>query len=454
MTNILFCLHADRAKTPERLQFLEAVQATLTAQNSPLKIIVFNESGWESSKYIQIQNASDWPALETRDASRQLKTHLTKALGSKSGWWLKQATDEGVVKFGDRDRAAQIFLRKFLSFTQIFEQTDAKHVYLWNAFNSFHRVLRTLVERKGGTVSFFHDGVIPGSLSIDFDGEMGESWVAREPERLLSVPVTEGDLERAQTYLAALKASAVTRHAPNPGVDLKGALVAAGLNNKPLILYAGQNDWHAGIQPDSKARRHHSPLYATSTSALPDLDKAASALGAAVLFKPHPNDRDRLVFLKDGPLKQTLILKDCDMAEAMDMASVIVTIASQTCYGAAMMGKPVVMLGRNQITAKGMTLDLTSRSDLQSMLGKAMQSHDPAGQEQALIKHIAQLNAAYLYHFKQLPGEDPENESYFTQGPAEFAERLTAQASGAKADSLIASRLVTKSQQKQPVQPV
>ncbi|MEO1641706.1 MAG: hypothetical protein AAFR74_00115 [Pseudomonadota bacterium] len=430
---ILFCLHAVQKTNPERIAFLEAAQQTL---GRDLRLAVFNESSTAESNILTVVNASDRGGKPGRaGAAERLKAKLKAEFGGRANWWLKEATDEGFLKFGDRDRAAQVFERKFNAFLSTMDEFQPSHVYLWNAFNSFHRVLRGWLEAKGIPTAFFHDGVIPGSLAFDFDGEMGESWVAREPQRLLDVPVSEAEMAKARAHLTWLIENNINRHPQKPGVDLEFALEEAGDLDKPLIVYAGQNDWHAGISPDGPRRPLHSPLYKSSFEAVADLDKAAGEMGAFVLYKPHPNDRDPYLFLRGGKFKNTLILQACDLNECLERAAVIVTIASQTCYVAAMRGKPVVMLGRNQFSGKGMGVDVSDRATLRAGLERAIQDHDAEQQFEAFARHLAQLDKTYLYDFQTLDDE------YFQYKPSAFAEVLRAQAGGASASELIDMRL-------------
>ena len=300
------------------------------------------------------------------------------------------------------DRNVTRHVRLTNSFLAALETHAPDHVFLWNQFNALHRHFAHILDLRGIPRSFFHDGLLPGSIAMDLDGEMGESWIARDPERFQAIPVTSDDRGRAADFLAHLKTMDLHRHVQVDGVSVQEMIAINRRHDRPLVFYAGQADWHAGLRPDGPDRALHSPFYKSSLEALADLDRLAGEMGFYLLFKPHPLSRDRHVFLAAEDYPNTLILSSVTLQSCIDAAQVVVTIASQTCYVALMAGKPVVMLGRNQLTGKGLTYDLQARDALADTLLRALS--DPLGADRAenLADHVARLEQIYLFDYGTL----------------------------------------------------
>lgn len=310
------------------------------------------------------------------------------------------------------DRQAQLVE----GFVACLDRERPDFVYLWNQFNAFHAIAAQILDERGIRKGFFHDGVLPGSIAFDIDGEMGLSWVSREPQLLTGIAVTDDDVERADAYLSGI--GDVQRHPQVESVNLAQALQLRGLDKKPAILFAGQNDWHSGIKPESPMRVAHSPIFKGSIDALADLDRYAGERGYAIIFKPHPLSRDKFAFLDADRYPNTLVLASTSLNACIGRARVVVTIASQVAYGAVIMEKPVVMLGRHQISGKGLAYEAQTRATVFSVLDAAMKDARRIERRRELSRHAAQMERAYLFRF------DPEGHSFFRRGPEGAAKFL------------------------------
>ena len=412
--NILLSAHFDQLKNPERIAFLEKVHANLPPG---VKLIAFNLSGQATASFQVIMGYDEKPKPFT-NARDRLRLRLLSLLGNRAGPLYEHAISELTALGGNPDRHIMGFLRRVERFVEAVEKHRPGYCYLWNQFNAFHNVAEAYLRDRGINVGFFHDGVLPGSIALDFDGEMGGSWVSIRHDELNQIPITDAQLAAARDFLRMVTDKSLSRHKQVEKILVAEAIEAAGLGGRKMIFYAGQNDWHAGIQPDGERRLIHSPLYGSSLEPLHDLDRLARLNDWVVVFKPHPLDRDKYSFLRADEFSNTLILASTDTNVCIDRCDVFMTIASQTCYTAALRGKPVVMLGKNQIVGKGITYDVESREVLQEKILIALQ--DPLGSSRSvqLARHAAQLERAYLFDFGFL-----ENK-FYTRGPREFAQLI------------------------------
>lgn len=430
MRHIMLSAHFDTAKTPQRIAFFERVQAALPKD---MAFVGFNLSG-EAKASFDIVVGYDAKPESTRDAADRLRNRITALLETRASSIFDHAIGEITALGGNVNRQIMGFVAKIDRFVSTLDHYKPEHCFLWNQFNAFHCFAEAYLRQRGIGVSFFHDGVLPGSIALDFDAEMGGSWVSARPELLTSVPVGDDHLAAARQFLQWANTQNLSRHEQVEKILVRESLDLAGFAGKKVIFYAGQNDWHAGIQPDGKRRMLHSPLYTSSTAPLADLDDLAVRNDWAVVFKPHPLDRDKYVFLRADEYRRTLILVSTDVAACIAAADVVVTIASQTAYVAAMAGKPVVMLGKNQLTGKGLTYDVNHASELEEKLRLAMEDPLARTREIDLARHAAQLERAYLFDFGLYDNE------FLGRGPRDAA-RLIAYAVGRPPEETIAAIL-------------
>jgi hypothetical protein len=398
MQTVLFSALFGISERRERIAFLEKLQ---THMSPDIQLVAFNTST-ETESDITIINTSTnlkpnfsdiqgaFNTLVEQTCPDQLQTLTTHLLGEASNLSRKYNNN----------------LKRHIRLTHCFiaalDEHTPSYVFLWNQFNALHRHFAHILDARGISYGFFHDGLLPGSIALDFDGEMGESWVTQDTEKFQNINVSSENRGRAQGFLDALALRNVARHTQQDDISVSDALEAIQKNDRPIIFYAGQVDWHAGIQPNGPERLCHSPFYTSTLEALAHLDAAAGRLGAFIVFKPHPLSKDRYTYLEASDYPNTLIINSTTLESCMDAADIVTTIASQTSYVALMAGKSVMMLGRNQITGKGITYDLTSRDGLEKLILTALQDPLAETRRDMLADHVARLEQAYLYDFDTL----------------------------------------------------
>lgn len=409
---------------PERIRFLHELKAAFP---EPVNFVVFNTSETVEAAF-PVVNAARGLNPQLADPLATLEELLRKHCPDNVEVLLDHA--RGELSFGYRifDRLIRNHVRMILAFCRALDTHKPDYVYLWNQFNALHRTFEAILKRRGIAMGFFHDGVLPGSIALDVDAEMGEGWIARDPKKFMSVKVNDAQIARAAEFMAAQAGSQNNRHPQVEEISVSQSLRLARLHDRPAMFFAGQNDWHAGIKPKSPARAFHSPFFAGSVEALIALDELAGRIGMAIVFKPHPLSRDRFAFLRAQEFPNTVILQHTSMNTCLDLCDITVTIASQASYVALQEGKPVVMLGRNQLTGKGLTYDVRSADSIKTSIEAALV--DPLAETRAhdLAVHAAQLEQAYLFDY------GTENAGFYTRGATEMARVMRMSLHNPKAD--------------------
>ena len=414
MTNILFsCIFDPLKVSPNRLRFVQELQ---DACGKDWNFYILNRGGILNAD-LPVVNVAELRSSESEAPEDEMIELLAEHVPDDARLLLKQMVGElnkVPTRYNNRVEHSLKLVRAFLDYL---ERVDFDVIFLWHQYNFFHRFAAAVAKKRGIKVIYFHDGVLPGSLSIDVDGEMGESWVSQPASLIRKVQVTSAEITRAKAYIQNVANETFgQRHEQKEKILVEAAIKLKKLNNRPLIFFAGQNDWHAGLKGDPSRHAIHSRLRLDTVTALEHLDRMAGKKGYTILFKPHPTGYENDLFLQNDRFPNTVILSNTDIGKCIDVADIVCTIASQTSYLALMQGKKIVMLGRNQLSNKGAAYEVGSLDALEDVFDQALKGLDVSIRERAFAKHVAQLEKAYLF------SSDGDNSSFFRRGSQAAAE--------------------------------
>lgn len=399
----------------ERLAFMSKVAGALSGD---VRMVILNLARTVKGD-VDIINAVPKGSLSKAPPRVQLQEALQQNVPARAAWFEAQALGEFEVNGHVNEGQIATLAERIKAFQRALVLHEPDHVFLWNQFNVFHRVAAEMLTARGIGYGFFHDGVLPGSIALDFDAEMGASWLAQQPERFLQIPVSDEDLARAEAFLDGLNDDeASRRHVQQDGIDVSGALELRGLGDRPVVFYGGQNDWHAGLRPKDAETALHSPIFDDSEAAFGALDKLGGEHGFAVVYKPHPLTRLPYLFLEADAYRNSVILNSTSINACFEAAGLISTIASQLSYLALFQDRPMLMLGRNQISGKGMTYDAESLDSLPGKIDEGWADPLAGSRRGALLRHVAQLEKSYLFDY------GTGNGGYYRRDFASFARAI------------------------------
>jgi hypothetical protein len=268
---------------------------------------------------------------------------------------------------------------------------------LWHQFNAWHYSLPEVLAAHGVPFAYAEYGALPGTMAFDRDGQMALSAVAKAgPESYAEV--SADDLERADRALEHLRAARTMRRATDARSPLPDDFAEARRDGRRAIFYAGQNDYASGMLPESLPEaKEHSPFFRDTGDALEELLRIAEAEGFAVLFKPHPLDRRDFAAIAERHRGALFLTRDADVYECIAQTDATATILSQVSYLAALLGKPVALLGRNPMSNKGCAHEAGSRAGVRDTLNAALNGEAADAQRDAFRRHAAALLRDELY---------------------------------------------------------
>lgn len=269
-------------------------------------------------------------------------------------------------------------------------------VVIWNAFHPLSQAAAEAAALAGVPVIHAEFGLLPGTINIDCQGQMGESAVLTEADKFNQMPVDDDALLRAADMLDFLRETGMNRRVQHEEGDLSHRIASAA-EGRPIVLFAGHNDFSSGVMPyDARAQSGHSPHFRTSNDAAAFMHDLAVEQDWLLVNKPHPFNL-RAGGLEDGP--NCLSLGDENINACIDAADVTVTVLSQTNYVSLIRKTPVVMLGRNQANGSGAVHVPETRADIADAIRAALDAGFSNSEEAAFLSHVARLSKSYLYRY-------------------------------------------------------
>ncbi|NBI58714.1 hypothetical protein D3Z53_11745 [Lachnospiraceae bacterium] len=278
---------------------------------------------------------------------------------------------------------------------KILETLNPKFIISHPLFTVQHLILQELCQLKGIPLISTHQGVLPGTLSFDIDGEMGKSLPSVYSKEFTELPVDKNELEYAERVWNYLYKSRLNRKIQPKNNCMEYVLKHIN-RDKPTVFFAGQNDILSDMVPyREETKKYHSPIFRSSIEAGIYIAKLCKRRKWNYIYKPHPMCV-RLEKKEDFP-GNTIYIESGDINDLIDISDVVVTILSQTNYITMIRHKPVVMLGFNQSKGKGCTYEAFEKNKIEDAIQRAIRDGFTEDQRQAFLVHIAQLIKYYLY---------------------------------------------------------
>lgn len=288
-------------------------------------------------------------------------------------------------------------------------------VVFWNQFKPENRISR-IFWGDAPRYYFLHQGLLPGSISLDKCGQMAESEIMNN--QFFSMEFSQADLEITVRYLEFVRNRQVNRKVQPEKGNVGRALDDKGFSPDDTVFYAGCNDYESGLFPRFCRRSlMHSPFFGGSLEALWSLCSACKAIGVNVLFKPHPLIRYSWKDLNSFErISNLVIVRQANIFECIELTFATVTLFSQAGYHALIQEKPVLCMARSPLNTSRAIYNLESRGHLQSVLLNMIKNGLSPYMKKSFIQHVTGLRKYYLFAYWD------GYESFFDKGLDELVE--------------------------------
>lgn len=273
--------------------------------------------------------------------------------------------------------------------------TNPRAVLLWHQWNSLMTLGRELCLSSGIPSFFIHEGMLPGTMTIDAKGMMAEAECAGIS---LAETVSNADLfVAARQTIQVIASEGMDRKPQSDSLATVAFIERMRSNGRRIILYAGSNDWQSGILPlDHPNAKLHGGGYEDSTAALAELVRVAAERDIFVIHKPHPN----LLATRSGIEADNLVeVFGGRSVELVRLTDATVTLVSSLSYISMSLGKPTVLMGANTLSGSGAVFEAPRDVSLGKVLDAAMSVKQQAECQGAFVDHVAALLEGHLYRY-------------------------------------------------------
>ncbi len=258
-----------------------------------------------------------------------------------------------------------------------------------------YEMIGHLGKQNGVKMVYVHPGVIPGTMSLDVDGEIGASLPALYPDKFSKLPVDSEELRQANRIINYIEATGANRKVlvKNDALQEIRAKISP---NKKTILFAGQHDVCSYMIPHTQeAKDYYSPIFEKSIDAAVCLANLCERNGINFIYKPHPD------YIREDEIKKlpssAIYVEKINLHELIDYSDLVVTILSTTSYNALFRETPVLMIGYNWLKGSGCTYEAFEEKLIEDQMLFALKNGYTKEQKENFVRHIAVCLKYYVY---------------------------------------------------------
>lgn len=320
-------------------------------------------------------------------------------LPSVPDWIFADCEKGAIAEYDCSPRAARALANMvYLFFSEALDFYSPNVVCLWGLLSPLGKMVKNICAWKGLPVCSLEWGILPGTVSYDFCGHMGESWVTRNADFFNSLPVDESDCQKAQAYLDIAQDPELSRNTPKElSPDVVERLSQLKREGKNIVLYMESNSAHSGnTLADVEIAKLHSPFFQDDADAYDAVLRVCKKHDWHILYKPHPISLTRGI--------RTQIDADCTtvlycggLSEAVSYSNCSLTLVSQGAYISLIQKVPTIMLGINQLNGSGAAYVLDKEEHLEQLLVTALEDGYTLKQQECFQKHVSRALKYYVY---------------------------------------------------------
>jgi len=246
-------------------------------------------------------------------------------------------------------------------------------VLVWNGMLSQRAVIASLAREAEIPVWYCERGALPGSWYADPIGINGGSSLVQDPlpprlHQALSAPLDEDQVRLIRNEIDANARAGASAWGQPP---LKGAKAWRKKLNIPpeacILFFPLQVDADTNM-------RFFSPHFGSSLDALRAICNACHNTHEwFILAKPHPKGNCPPELVTQTVGTQGGCVADINLHDAIELATLVVTINSTVAVEAAWSNKPVLQLGCGALSGKGIVSEYDPATPMAAQLADAIQ---------------------------------------------------------------------------------
>lgn len=231
-------------------------------------------------------------------------------------------------------------------------------VIIWTEYFPLVQIYKIICKYFNIPYLIAERGLLNGTLMIEKNGIYGKSHLT---EKNISEVKKKFSNKYIYNYLNFFENSKPLWEQP---INSKNINLIKSIDKKK-IFFAGTNEiWH-GFYP--YVNKETSPVFKSHLLALKYLSKIVKKYNnIELIFKPHP--RDRVFPLVAELVPKNVMIVNEDARQLIKECDIFITISSSLACDALIMAKPVILLGKFDLSGKNCCYEIKKKEDIDKLI--------------------------------------------------------------------------------------
>lgn len=319
---------------------------------------------------------ANWLVVNPKEVSQKLSSQaiflpdfhgaVSAALSVEEKRWLeelKQRKKDGYSK--EIDEQIQNMLVYYNSIIRILQP---QKIVFWGNWSLESYIVKYVAQKNGIASGYIEHGWLPGTYQIDPRGIMGQGELAVHPNLIKELEVKDiYNIREIKDYIIKEKLDTRIFHETT---EDKESVQKLKKGHKTVFL-VGMDDYGMQMNPKNEYwKRYISSNVESTEDALRQLMPVCRKKEWNLFFKPHP-DNPVSEWVKES--EELILVRDMEIDRLIQLADVVVSIASAVDFKTLIYGKPLVQLGINALRGAECTYCVERMEQLEDMLEVAME---------------------------------------------------------------------------------
>lgn len=299
--------------------------------------------------------------------------------------------------YQDKEFSYRVTAEIYWYYKQLILILKSSKLLIWGNWMRESYILAHIAQKLDVPYGFMEHGWIPGTIQFDKRGISGQSEYAVDPNRILSRKIkdTSIDVWAIKKYIVAKKAdTGKFRVIEEDEINLRKID-----RQKKIVFFVGMGDYSMGINPHSEYwGKYVSSVFLSTKEAVLYVAEICKKNNWNFIFKPHPNPANQDELNQEVLHSSNIIqVKYTGIDRLIELADVVVSIASAVDYKVLIYEKPLVQVGHTTLYKKGCSYEVENRNMIESQLRAAMDQGMTKEQNSNFELHMARLLENYLW---------------------------------------------------------
>lgn len=315
---------------------------------------------------------------------------ICESLTKKELSWLREL--EKRKKVSDKEKEFCNSVNLYYYYKSIIEIIKPSKIIIWGNWNRESYMWDYLSDIYNIPHGYMEYGWIPGTYQVDPRGIAGQSEYAVNPHLFKNIEIDNAyNIKQIKQYVKNKKLD--TRTFSNTEAD--NTALSEMKKEKKTVFLVGMDDCGMKMNPKNTYwKKYISSVVESTEEALFLLVKLCRKNNWNLIFKPHPkNSVPELGEYSDD----VILVKDMQIDRLIELADVVVSIASAVDYKALIYGKPLVQLGITGLLGKDCTYSVTEKNGLEEQLVLALKNGMTGRQTENFDRLLQILLQRYLW---------------------------------------------------------